>query len=140
MTTLTVLGAAIAYLIQNENFTSQTREIWFYCSILGAGSAWALAVYCIARSFWGYTYQKLPRLSKLNSYFSELEAYFQQYPDQSSNAEEQFARYLTIRLSEATDHNAENNLRKSFWFNHASIATAVSLLLTATAGLQFLFL
>ena len=62
MTTLTVLGAAMAYLVQYESFHSQVRETAFYCTLFGAAAAWAFAVYCIARSFWGYTYQKLPRL------------------------------------------------------------------------------
>lgn len=136
MTALIVLAAAIAFLYQHAAFQSGAMTTVFRGTIAAAAVLWAYATFCVARSFFGYDYEKVPNLSRLCEYFAILEAHFAAHPSSRTNAESEFDKYLVRRMAEAIDRNSLNNIRKAHWLNRSSQGAVLTLIAVAVTGIE----
>jgi hypothetical protein len=121
------LGGAGIFVLRTYPYGWTTLDFVFYC-LVGLGIlSLGVAIFHALRSFTGYEYEKLPFVSELREYYDELLTYHSEYSDAEGDPDADFRAYLSIRLGEAADANARNNIRKAGALSSASTAVIVAI-------------
>lgn len=137
ITVLTAIGGTVVLMIQsfsNGHFRLTTVFAGAACS---AVASLLVATYCIARSYHGYEYQRVPRAAEIDAYSKELRDYHAQVAGSTEAANVDCENYLAERFVEAADCNAGNNDSKSAYLYRSSQAILLALVFAAIAGVPW---
>jgi len=128
---ITVIGGALASMVVAFPYSREAITFGFLAfAMLSAISAVVALVY-IFRSVIGYSYQKIPSPVALTAHFEELKNWHRNNgtsQDQIiAESKKDFDTYFEARLSEASEHNGNNNLRRGNYIHDSTVAIAIAL-------------
>jgi len=131
---LTIVGGALSSLLLKFKFTDSWFSHLFLSSSVACTALIVVSVYYLSKSFIGYVYDKIAPSSYLADYYQQLYDWnLSQNSDQNESKRQtdiDFENYMKKSLSEASEANGNNNLKRGNYLHGA----------TATAVLAFIFL
>jgi hypothetical protein len=140
---LTVLGGAASSMILKYEYSYNISTYIFIAvvSISICFSAYALIL--AFKSQVGYWHHKIPSSGTLSNYYKDLITWYvaegSSEEEARVQAESDFDDYLNRKLSEASDANGENNLKRGAYLNEANVKIAIALLFLALSSPFFIY-
>ena len=116
---VTVVGGGLILMGKGFDSPSPALSWLFWATAAVAAALVVCCVFYVVRSLHGYEYQRLPYASDLAAHFEALKEYYNSV-GRPGGAAAAFEGYLTKRYIEATDRNAENNLRRTDYLHLAN--------------------
>jgi hypothetical protein len=132
---LTLLGSAMVFLVQKFDATGTWMAVTFWLAWGIAGAAYAIAVYMLVRSYFGYMYRRLPLPSQLRTYESDFTAYMASLRSADPAVlRRDLEEHLASAYIDAVDRNAVNNINRGAYLHKANAASVVALVFTAISA------
>lgn|GEM_PF-5539476 len=135
---ISLLVGVFVFVLRTYPYDDQPLDTLFYLLVFGVSVSLARAIHFALRSFTGYEYEKTPYVEELRAYFDELLAYHAEYPEADGDADADFRAYLNVRLGEAADKNARNNIRKAAALASSSTALVSAIVFLAASSGPYL--
>lgn len=127
---LTILGGALSSMIIGFKYLQGIETYAFIVVISISIASMIFSLYCVVRTFLGYSYQKIPSARELSVHLSDLEKWHLDNGESTSSATQKakndFTTYFDNRLSEAAEHNSSNNIRRGNYLHDATAAVTVA--------------
>jgi len=130
MMAITILGGALSAVILGFSYASNLIT-YLFCTIVGLSIiSLSYSLFCVFKSFLGYSYQKLPASSLISLHYKKLVDWHRENGENQENsdayAKNDFYEYINQRLSEAAEHNGNNNIKRGNYLHKATTGVAVS--------------
>ncbi|EKD98434.1 MAG: hypothetical protein ACD_23C00433G0001 [uncultured bacterium] len=140
---ITIIGGALSSMILAFPYTKEIITFGFIlCALLSAISSIVALVY-IFKSIIGYSYQKIPSFAALVEYFEKLKNWHRKNGADAEQitqeSKKDFYAYFEARLSEAADHNGNNNLRRGNYIHDSTVAIGFALAFMGMCSLFFIY-
>ncbi|HET6763573.1 MAG TPA: hypothetical protein VFH27_07865 [Longimicrobiaceae bacterium] len=110
---LTLLGTALAFMVQKLRVESDWTTIAFAIIAALAAGAIILATHHLVRALHGHTYQYIETALQLHAYHQKLRAWHVEFGNGALVADREFDDHLQMRYAETSDHNARVNEQRS---------------------------
>lgn len=127
---LTILGGALSSLLIGFHYSNNITTYVFVVILSLSVFSMFFSLYCVVRTFLGYSWQKIPSAQSLVSHLEDLEDWHHSNGEESEivpeKAKEDFNIYFNERLSEAADHNSENNIKRGNYLHGATAALTIA--------------
>lgn len=140
---ITVIGGALSSMLLSFPYAKSYVTYFFLIGIVLCVAFSSYALILVFKSLVGYWHQKIPPSSTLYSYHKNLLNWHLQQgaseEDAAKNTQEEFAEYFNRKLSEASDHNSANNLKRSAYIHDATFNAAISLVFLAVSAFFFVY-
>ncbi|MBS3954496.1 MAG: hypothetical protein KGZ88_16215 [Methylomicrobium sp.] len=128
---LTVLGGALSTMIVDFKYLWNLPTYIFTLISALALIAMVVSLVLVFRSFLGYSYQKIPTALALVEHHKALKIWHTENGESDQDsiklAKIDFDEYLNSRLSEATENNSTNNLKRGNFLHDATLYVAIAL-------------
>lgn len=128
---ITVIGSALSSMVLTFPYSTDIVTSIFLALVVFAAVASIVALIFIFKSIIGYTYEKIPTASALAAHHEALNKWHFENGTElvhiASEVENDFDVYLESRLSEASERNGNNNIRRGNYIHDATVSIAVAL-------------
>lgn len=121
----TLLCGAWGYFIKNVD--TDTLPALGAIFIVSTGVLLFCAIYCLWRSYFGYSYLALPTSKSLESYWNELDEYAAEYPSERPR-QQSFRDYLQPMLLDCNEKNTTNNDTKAAFLHKGNTYLLVAMI------------
>jgi hypothetical protein len=140
---ITVIGSALSGMLLSFPYSKNCVSYFFIISIAICFAFCTYALILVFKSLVGYLHHKIPSSSALYAYHKELLNWHLQQgvseEEATKKAENEFSEYFNRKLSEASDANSENNIKRSAYIHDATLGTAMSLIFLAMSAFFFVY-
>lgn len=126
-----LFGAATYFFNKIENFSSGVGCLIFGIAVLLMFFALIYATYCLVKSYWAYKYKCIPTSKEIEDYLTELNKYYNTYPDAPGSVEEKYEEFLLNYFIETNEANIRNNDTKSSYLHKVTSTLILALILSA---------
>jgi hypothetical protein len=123
---LTILGGALASAIIGFEYTCSLITYFFAFFISLTSISMLVCVYKVVRTFLGYSYQKIPAASLLKQHLDSLKSWHAANGGNDTLAHNDFDNYYDERLSEAAEHNSQNNIMRGNYLHDATASVVIA--------------
>lgn len=128
---ITVIGSALSSMVLTFPYKNNVITSFFLAFVALALISSIVALVQIFKSVIGYSYQKIPSASALSTHHRALYKWHEQNGTAlvhlDSEVEKDFDEFLKSRLSEASDHNGGNNIKRGNYIHNATVSIAIAL-------------
>jgi hypothetical protein len=141
MMAITILGGALSATILGFSYSANLTT-YAFCFLVGISLiSMSYSLLCVFKSFLGYSYQKLPQSSLIAKHYKTLIDWHRNEGKSQNEAEveakKDFHDYINLRLSEAAEHNGNNNITRGNYLHKSTMWVAVSVFFIFLTSLVF---
>ena len=140
---LTVLGGATSSMILKYEYSYNVPTYIFITVVLLSICFSGYALILVFKSQIGYWHHKIPSSNTLSKYHHELIAWYEKEGHNEEKAKllakVDFDDYLNRKLSEASDANGQNNLKRGAFLHDANVKIAIALVFVAIASPFYIY-
>lgn len=131
----TLISSGLLFIAKSVGTVDTRTELAVVVFSIAVAISLLVAIYCLCKSYLGYTYQYVPTFAKLRDYRRSLCDYYGDEKQAKSLSSSETANYLLDKITTTTQTNFDNNNRKAAYIYLANRALVVALgflLLAAT--------
>lgn len=136
---LTVLGGALASIIVGFKYSHGLITYLFVLFIILTTISMLVCVYKVVRTFLGYSYQKTPPASQLKRHLEDLKSWHQNNGGGDADAFKDFDEYFDDSLSEAAEHNSQNNIKRGNYLHDATAFVVIAFIFLFIASPFYIY-
>jgi hypothetical protein len=140
---ITVIGSALSGMLLSFSYSESYITYLFIVAIALCFVFCSYALVLVFKSLVGYWHHKIPPSSTLFAYHKELSNWHLQQgaseEEATKKTEEEFSEYFNRKLSDASDKNSANNLKRSAYIHDATLNAAISLVFLAVSAFFYVY-
>jgi hypothetical protein len=136
---LTILGGALASIITGFKYSQSWLTYLFLAFVILTCISMLICIYKIVRTFLGYSYQKIPNANLLKQHLKELKVWHSTNNGTETAAQNDFNEYFDERLSEAAEHNSQNNIKRGNYLHDATVSVVIAFIFLFIASPFYIY-
>lgn len=135
----TLVSSGLLYAAKFVGDVESRIELVIVLLITISGMSLLVAVFCLCKSYLGYTYRYIPAFADIRKYRHKLRIFHKNEADTDSLAISETTDYLLDIFSSSAQINFNNNNRKSAYIYLANRALVVAICLLLLAIIPIIF-
>jgi hypothetical protein len=140
---ITLIGGALSSMLLSFPYSKGYVTYLFIVAIVLCIAFSSYALTLVFKSLIGYWHHKIPPSSTLSSYYKELMSWHLQQgigeEEATKLADKEFSEYFNRKLSDASDKNSENNMKRSAYIHDATLNVATSFVCLALSAPFYIY-
>lgn len=136
---LTILGGALASIITGFKYSQGWITYIFLAAVTLTCISMLVCIYKVVRTFLGYSYQKIPGANLLKQHLQDLKDWHSNNGGSDDGAQKDFDEYFNERLSEAAEHNSQNNIKRGNYLHDATASVVIAFIFLFIASPFYIY-